>query len=63
MIVYKLTGYQPSFDYASFAKEVEIGLFLTKEKAEAKIEEIKLKCGRELRMHWEQFYIKEVVVE
>jgi hypothetical protein len=61
MTVFELIGTSAYIDWASRGHEQRIGLFSTREKAEAKIEEIKQ--YEHWKMDWETFDIYEVVVK
>ena len=61
MTVFELIGITSWTDWASRGNPERLGMFTTREKAEAKIE--KIKARSEWRMDWSDFKINEVEVE
>lgn len=61
MIVFELIGTSAWIDWASRGKPSRIGIFSTREKAEAKIKEIKK--YKHWKMDWSSFDIYEVEVK
>lgn len=61
MTVYELIATSASNDWASRGEDSRIGFYTTRDKAEARIEEIKK--DKEWRMSWAAFNIREVTVE
>jgi hypothetical protein len=61
MTVFELIGTSAWIDWASRGQPSRIGLFATREKAEAKIKEIKQ--DKNWKMDWETFHILEVEVK
>jgi hypothetical protein len=60
MTVFELIGTSAWIDWASRGQPSRLGLFATREKAKAKIKEIKQ--DKNWKMDWETFHILEVEV-
>ena len=61
MTVFQLNGWTARIDWASTSERKSLGLFSSREKAQARIEDIKL--DRNWHMDWSGFEISEVEVE
>lgn len=61
MTVYELIGRTASIDWATRSSPTRIGLFSSRKKAEARVQELKL--NEEWKMDWDGFGINKVYVE